>query len=465
MGKKSSYNGGFSDRADFEVLDIPGTEFKVAINSNGVSSKDVFTDPSGIETNTLTSEDGKKSVTYYKWGRDDQMPYNIIELIGSDEVLSANKLFLTQMCFGMGLRFFKKEDEKALLDDDLQDFINDNAIQEMFVSMIEDMKFFCWSLDVVILNKDNSRIVSIVHKEVENCRLCVTDELGRFTKALYGDFTSNGDASYENVEHIELLDKNAPWKDLKRRVGLLPLEDGSIVEKCDCHKFGILTRMPVPGSRIYPIPPYAAVFKGGWVEIKKLIQMNIKATLKNSNSFKYHVEISKKYWTAKFKEEKVMGDPVRELDVMNKHKKRIVDFLSDVESKGKTLISEYMLDVNGKEEQMIRINTIETKKQGGEWSDDITEACNMLCYSDGIHPNLIGAVPGKTQTNNSGSDKRELFTMKQAMEDMYHKIMMKPFITVLYFNGWKDVAVDVPLIQLTKLDEHMDATAAKLPQN
>ena len=108
---------------------------------------------------------------------------------------------------------------------------------------------------------------------------------------------------------------------------------------------------------------------------------------------------------------------------------------------------------------MVRIENLETsKKEGGDWADDINEASNMMCYAFGVHPNLIGATPGKSQMNNSGSDKRELFTLKQALETACRHVMLPPFLLMLYFNGWhEDYTVEIPIIQLTTLDENKDA--------
>lgn len=98
------------------------------------------------------------------------------------------------------------------------------------------------------------------------------------------------------------------------------------------------------------------------------------------------------------------------------------------------------------------------KKEGGDWSDDTSEAANTLCFAMGVHPNLIGATPGKSQMNNSGSDKRELFTLKQSMEKPTQDIMLKPYHVILHFNGWDDkLTVTVPMLQLTTLDENKDA--------
>ena len=84
---------------------------------------------------------------------------------------------------------------------------------------------------------------------------------------------------------------------------------------------------------------------------------------------------------------------------------------------------------------MVRINVVETGKEGGDWSEDIQEASNITCYGDNIHPNLVGATPGKGQSNNSGSDKRELFTLKQALEIPFHDLMNIPHNIVIEYNA------------------------------
>lgn len=40
----------------------------------------------------------------------------------------------------------------------------------------------------------------------------------------------------------------------------------------------------------------------------------------------------------------------------------------------------------------------------------------MMCFTMRVHSNLVGSVPGKSKTNNSGSDKRELYTIAQALQ-------------------------------------------------
>ena len=82
------------------------------------------------------------------------------------------------------------------------------------------------------------------------------------------------------------------------------------------------------------------------------------------------------------------------------------------------------------------------------------EAANSLCFAMGVHPNMVGATPGKSQMNNSGSDKRELFNLKQAIEKPWHDVMEVPYHVLMHFNGWDEkFDIKVPMIEMTTLDK------------
>ena len=87
-----------------------------------------------------------------------------------------------------------------------------------------------------------------------------------------------------------------------------------------------------------------------------------------------------------------------------------------MENSGKVLFSTFYVSPNGEEQHDVVINKIETDNEGGDWATDIVEAINMMCFTMRVHSNLVGSVPGKSQTNNSGSDKRELYTIAQALQ-------------------------------------------------
>ncbi len=236
-------------------------------------------------------------------------------------------------------------------------------------------------------------------------------------------------------------------------------------ERTKARKFAILVRYPTPGLQYYPVPYYTAIFRGDWFDIKRLIGIGKKAKLKNHASVKYQVEVHKDYWYNICEEEHI-SDPLKIQERINKEKENIKNFVAGIENSGKVWITGYYIDPNGNETRMVRINTIDAGKEGGDWSEDIQEAANMTCYGDNIHPNLVGATPGKSQSNNSGSDKRELFTLKQSLEKSWHDLMLKVHQVIIYYNGWQDkVEPDVPMIMLTTLDEHNDAKQVSLNNN
>ena len=137
----------------------------------------------------------------------------------------------------------------------------------------------------------------------------------------------------------------------------------------------------------------------------------------------------------------------------------MLEFLTNHENTGSVLFTGKSISLDGKGESPdITVNCIDSKnKEGGDWESDIAEAVNMVCFTMRVHSNLVGSVPGKAQTNNSGSDKRELYTIAQALQKPYHDLLFLPHEIIIRFNHWDKVHPDCPFIQLTTLDEHADA--------
>ena len=145
-----------------------------------------------------------------------------------------------------------------------------------------------------------------------------------------------------------------------------------------------------------------------------------------------------------------------------REKQQILDFLTGAENSGKAWFSTFYVTPDGKEQHDVVINKIDDSKEGGDWETDIQEAINMICFTMRVHSNLVGSVPGKAQSNNSGSDKRELYTMAQALQKPYHDLLFTVHRIIIRFNGWKGVKPLVPFIQLTTLDQNSDADLVKV---
>lgn len=413
-----------------------------------------------LRTNAVPGFPGDR---YVRYGLDDQLPYELMRLVGSDEVTAENKLFNVLTCYGAGLRFERtsaglQSKETPAAPDALLDAENwalRQSLNTYFLEQITDIKYFYFAVCVIILSKDGTRINKIRHKEACYCRFAPADRNGHIPFVYYGNFKDGLPAPGE-VEKITLLDERDPLTDLMQKMGREPLADGRLHPARRARKYALLMKFPTVGNQYYPIPYWTSVLRGGSYDEKRLISVGKRALLRNHTSVKYQVEVEAGYWE-KICREEYITDPDKQRERIKREKENIRDFVAGIENTGKVWISAYYIDPNGKEIHDIKITKIDTAKEGGDWAEDVQAAANTICYADNIHPNLVGAVPGKTQTNNSGSDKRELFTMKQALENAFHDILLLPLRLVCAFNGWTGVRPTVPFIQLTTLDQHTDA--------
>lgn len=405
-----------------------------------------------------------KSLSYMPWGGDNMMPYNILKLIEDDETLSTCQQFNAEVCYGSGLKY-DTEACNATVKQQVEDFLLDNALPSYFLGVCQDFKHFAFCVSVIILNTEGTRIVRLLRKEACYCRLSPADKDGAIRSILYANWRQSV-ARRDDIEVIDLLDINTPWRDLAIRLGRIPGDDGRKRVRTKSRKFAVLTRVPTPDSTYYPIPYYAALFKGKWYNIKQLIGMAKEAKLKNNAPIKYQIEISNKYWDSIFKAEGITDRHQQQKRIV-REKQQILDFLTGVENAGKVWFSTFYVAPTGEVQHEVVINKIDSDtKEGGDWSTDIQEAVNMVCFTMRVHSNLVGSVPGKTQTNNSGSDKRELYTIAQALQKPYHDLLFTVHQMIIRFNGWQGCKVDVPFIQLTTLDEHMDAKSVTInPDN
>lgn len=436
-----------------EYFDIPRTPF-AAVMQEVADTTTVFDTPGG---RTLTRPvPGYESEAYVPFGTDNQLPYDLIRLVGDDEVTAQNKLFNVLTCYGAGIKFNDVTGQPTTRPE-VVDWARRQNLPQYMLEQITDMKYFYFSVAVIILSRDGRHINRLVHKEACNCRFEAADKRGRINHVYYA-LWQDAQERVSGVERIPLLNFTDPFGDLCRRLAidpdtLRPLEGRRPTRD---RKFAIVMRFPTAGSQYYPVPYWSAVLRGGSYDEKRLISTGKRAKLRNMSSVKYQIEIERSYWQRICMEENIT-DPVEMQQRVIQEKRNIKDFLCGIENSGKAWISGYYVNPDGHEVRDIRIVNIEGQKEGGDWNEDVQAAANTICYADNVHPNLVGAVPGKTQSNNSGSDKRELFTMKQALEIAFHDMLLIPLNLVCWFNGWKGITPAVPMIQLTTLDEHKDA--------
>ena len=398
---------------------------------------------------------------FVPWGVDNLRPQKILKLVRKDEVMNQNQLFNTLCCYAGGVKVLDEKTGLPIKCDSsaVWNFFRRNRLAPFFLEQVSDIQYFFFSVAVIILNKKGDRIVQLLHKEAGFCRFeTANPDTGRVEHVFYANWAEH--PRDESVEAIPLLNIVDPLGDLEQRMGITTNDEGEYKTTTD-RKFAILTRVPTGGNKYYPSVPFWAVFRSGWYDIKQMIPTGKKANFKNGLAVRWMVEINGEYRKKIFEEEKI-SDPVKQSERWKKEKANIRDFMMGVENEGKVWVTGFYVDPTGKEQSMVRISQVGGDRKGGEWISDSEEASNMICYAQGIHPSLIGATPGKTKGSFSGSDKRELFTMKQSLNLPIHDQLRELFFVIQEFNRhtdarWGEVVFDIPLIMLSTLDKGSDA--------
>ncbi len=446
MSERLNYFSGF------ETMEVENGSFSAVITELDEGS--TLFEELGKTPSPVPGDSSKKYRGYVPWGDDNMLPYEIIDSVRHDEVLSQNKLFNTLTLYGSGIKITNNAGDE-ITNPEIKEFFDYNRLSKFYLEQATDMKHFFFSVSVIILSNDGKRIVRMRHKEAAHTRFeQVNPKTGRIDHLFYANWKD--DPKKEEIEPIEVLDLNNPLWDLLVRMGRTPNDDGKLQKETNTRKFAIVNMFPIPGTAYYPFAYWYSIFQSGWFDIKRLIPKAKKAKFKNGSSFKYHVEINRAFWDDLCDQEGITGKKER-IERCNKEKENIKKFLTGIENSGKMWISGFYMAPDGKENKYVRINNIDAGKEGGDWIEDSEEASNMICYADNIHPSMVGAAPGKSKGSFSGSVQRELFTMKQSLEKAYQDILLEPLFVIKKFNEWEDLKYDIPVITLTTLDKGKDA--------
>ncbi|WP_372775658.1 hypothetical protein [Mangrovibacterium sp.] len=389
---------------------------------------------------------------YVPWGEDNEQPCQMLEKIRADEVMSSNMWFNIATAYGRG--FVVTEKGQPVATDEIKRFFRRNNMVKYWSEQFTDMKHFFFSVLVLIVDNEGKKVVQIRHKEAINCRFeTCNPDTGRIENIFYANWKDKPED--ENVTAIPLLDEDDPIGDLMIRFGKEPNpKTGKNDTPTKERIFAIVNRVPTPGMKYYPFPYYASTFNSGWSVLKAMIPIAKIAKMKNGMVIKYLVELHKDYFNKLFSTEQIT-DPEKKKARQKLEIENIKSFLSGVENQNKSWFSTYYIDPNGKEQKMVRIERVGGEKEGGDYIEDAEEAANIVSYAMGVHPSLIGSSPGKGK-NINGTEARELFTMKQAMEKLPRDIMMGPYYVLIEFNGW-ELEFDIPDLMLTTLDQKTDA--------
>ena len=147
----------------------------------------VFDEDADIQT---TPVPGRNGMAYVNFGSDNQLPFEIIKMIGVDEVMSQNKLFNVITCYGAGLKYMDVDTRQPTTHPEIKSWMRRNSLPVFQLEQATDMKYFFFCVSVIILSQDGQRINRLVHKEACYCRFEKARN-GKINHVVYANFRNN----------------------------------------------------------------------------------------------------------------------------------------------------------------------------------------------------------------------------------------------------------------------------------
>lgn len=401
--------------------------------------------------------------TIAPWGAENDLPDKIIAKAEKSDVVSSNLHFATSVAYGLGPKPMRRvvEDGKIvgaeeIIDGEIAAFFEDNDVGLYLLSQLNDVNCFYNAFPEIILSADSKKIVSLRSKEAKFSRWGVMNNKGVIDYHYYSAKWADSPKKQDIIQTF-VLDEYNPYLELTELIAAKKVKEP---------RFIMPVFMPTPGRPYYPKAAWWSIFESGWYDLSVMLAPLKISILKNKLGVQYIIYISEKYFEDIFKKEGIdPSDKVATKARIEKEKAAFADFLSGEKNAAKSIMAFKKMVASGSsviEEKYIEIVPIKNDMSGGELIEDSEEASNMLCYAMGVHPNLVGATPGKSKGSLGGTDKRELFLMKQALMKPYTDRVLRVFNLIKRFNGWdNNFYVSVPEYIFTSLDKNKSGKEIK----
>ena len=431
-----------------------GEQSALLTKANAVLITDKPTPTVFDEKNLNIIENDKYRVA--PWGIQNLLPQNVMGLIEHVEIIGTNSDFNARVCYGNGPKVARlMRDENGKIRDWAEvtegkeyDWFLENNVPQLALEILTDLSYFHNAFPLFVFDKNFTGIKRMLHREAMFSRWGL-DDADQIKWLLYSSKWDKSPGSIPDNADIEksfVIDEFAAVKDIQTQL------------KAKAYKRVCMALyLPSPGRPYYSYPNWYSIFRSGWYDQIRNIPELKSAILEHNLGIRHIIYVSDKYFAYREKQEGISPD---DIEKRKEFKKKVVKELNDwacgAENQGKSMTVLKEMTGNGNtEEKYITVETIQDTIKEGEFIADYETVANIISYAMGVHPSLIGAVPGKNSNSLSGSNIREIYLMKQAQMRPYIDLALRPFSIVKQVNGWdKDIAVVMPEYIFTTLDQN-----------
>jgi hypothetical protein len=386
---------------------------------------------------TVKIETAAGAATIASWGDDNMYPSNVLTAARKNSSASRGVSFLRKAHYGSGFVLMKdevtsegKKDPKKVpfLDQpEINDFLIRSNFWKFSLEIISDLEWFYICFPEYIVSENGENIVQVHRHRAAWCRFGI-DEKGIINKVFISESFRRGrkDTEGDFVEEVTYIDPYMPFDQVKEMVKTKKIK-----------KFIRPTMFPLIDEPYYPVAEWHSIIESGWLDVANAVPSLKRAIFNNQISIKYLIEIHEDYF------EKIYGEQWRKYapNERKQIREQLIDDINEAlvgnDKAGKSIQSMMLTDSQGRQYSAVKITTIDDKLKDGSYLPEAEAANSEILVALGVDASLIGGsgIPGGNGSG-SGSDKREAFTILQALKKSDREISLEPFNFIKLYNNW-----------------------------
>lgn len=296
----------------------------------------------------------------------------------------------------------------------------------------------------------------ISYLETTCTRKGVMDRYGKINYCVYSrsfaksltDCPSENPEDYKLQTVVKTLDPQRAAAHLRE---LVKAQEGNS-PKSRTLRYVIPMSVPTPGKFYYSTPSWWTIFRSRIFQYMLAMFARRATAMENSTMFKYIIHIDEQYISYEQTRRGADTDEEKE-QVFNELMDEISGFIKDPKNNGKTLIT-ISKTIEGNKVKWVEIEVLNNPMKGSDVKEDIAEIANVMLFAMGIHPQTVGAIPGKDKMA-SGTEARELNTLQQLYLFGLKLMIIYPLEVMKSFNNLDErLKFDIPVHVLTTLDKN-----------
>lgn len=344
-------------------------------------------------------------------------------------------------------------------------FLEHNNMVKLSLSLFNDMVYYHIAYPELELSNnkteqpDNAqwapKITGITFRDAQTCRLEKMDKQGVINYVYHSnrwlDTNLSDNINDSDITAIPALNPEHPVSSLEDKIRNFRTTHQGKKPDNRPTRFILPSSYPSPGRPYYPQPSWWSIFGGDVYGYLSTIVSDRATRRKNKNIIGHIIYVHRSYLDKLEQQQRTVVDKKtgavkthqltqeEQKAIIEKVWKEINEFLRNRDNSGKPLLAYTFVGNDGKEHDSFRIVDVPAATANEAKADktELEEISAIVFFALQCHPELIGAVPGRTGAG-GGTYQRELYLLKQCQMAPTQQLILKAMEVVSQFNQWDE---------------------------